>query len=88
MICIFRLTIKRKSYQTHLNMKINKTNKAKKVATLSIVLSITTSCLRSAGMKRTSLSIRSSRKVRRTERPLAPPCCVNSIILGKIQKII
>lgn len=56
----------------------------KKVVILFIVFSIIISCLRSVGMKRISLSIRSSRKVRRIERSLALFCCVNFIILGKI----
>lgn len=44
-----------------------------KVATLSIVFIRTTSCLRRAGRKRTSLSTRKSRKVLSTERP--PSAC-------------
>ena len=44
-----------------------------KVATLSMVFMSTTSWRRSAGMKRTSLSTRSSRKVRSTDSP--PSAC-------------
>lgn len=55
-------------------MKIKSTRRAKKTATLSIVRSITTSWRRRFGMKRTSFKMRSSRKVRNTDRPeLASP---------------
>lgn len=60
---------------------MNRTRRAKNVATLSIVRNITTSCLRKAGKKRTNFRIRNKRKVLKTERPLAPPCCSNSTIL-------
>ena len=53
-------------------MNINRTRRPKKTVTLSIVRSITTNWYRRAGMKRTSLRIRSRRKVRRTERPPLP----------------
>lgn len=58
---------------TYLKIKINNIKSAKKTATLSIVLSIITSCLRRAGMKRTNFNIRNNRKVRNTDRPLLPP---------------
>lgn len=47
----------------------------KNMATLSIVRSMTKSCRRSWGMKRTSLRMRSSRKVRSTDRPELWPAC-------------
>lgn len=46
---------------------MNKISREKNVATLSIVLSITINCLRSAGMNRISLRIRRRRKVRSTD---------------------
>jgi hypothetical protein len=52
-------------------MKMNKIKREKKVATLSMVRSITISWRLSAGIKRTILSIRNKRNVRRTETPLA-----------------
>ena len=52
---------------------MNKISNEKNVATLSIVLSITTNCLLNAGIKRTNFSIRNRRNVRNTETPLA--CC-------------
>ena len=51
----------------YLNIKMNRIKSEKKVATLSIVLSITTNCLLSAGMKRMSFNIRNKRNVRNTE---------------------
>ena len=51
-------------------MKINKQRSEKNVATLSIVLSITISCLRSAGINLTNLRIRNKRKVLSTLTPL------------------
>lgn len=68
------------SYQkviTYLNINIKSNNKAKNVATLSIVRNITMSCRCNAGIKRTSFSIRSNRNVRRTDKPL-PPSWFNS----------
>ena len=59
---------------------MNSINKEKNVATLSIVLSMTKSWRRRAGMKRTSLSIRSRRNVRRTETPLAPADTVTPLL--------
>ena len=50
---------------------MNKISNEKNVATLSIVLSITTNCLLNAGIKRTNFSIRNRRNVRNTETPLA-----------------
>lgn len=64
-------------YSFHLNMKMNRTRRAKKVATLSIVRSMTMSWYLSAGMKRTNFSIRRRRNVRSTDRPPVPPC-INS----------
>lgn len=49
---------------------MNKQRREKNVATLSIVLSITISCLLKAGIKRTNLRIRSNRNVRNTDTPL------------------
>ena len=56
--------------KSYLNMNINKHKREKKVATLSIVLSMTMSCRLKAGMKRTSLSMRNKRKVLSTLTPL------------------
>lgn len=53
-------------------MKINSTSREKKTATLSMVRSMTNSCRRRLGMNLTSFSMRSSRKVRRTESPELP----------------
>lgn len=53
----------------YLKMKMNKIRSEKKTATLSIVLSMTKSWRRRLGMKRTSLKIRSKRKVRKTLSP-------------------
>jgi hypothetical protein len=69
------------SNNIYLNININKTSKAKNVATLSIVRSITTSCRRRAGKKRTNFSILRRRNVLNTDKPLSPSCCSNSIIL-------
>ena len=54
---------------------MNKTSKAKKTATLSIVRSMTSNWRRRFGMNRTSLSIRNNRKVLNTDKPelLSPP---------------
>lgn len=57
----------------HLKMKMKSMSSMQKVATLSMVFMSTTSWRRSAGMKRTSFSTRSSRKVRSTDRP--PSAC-------------
>ena len=57
----------------HLKMKMKSMSSMQKVATLSMVFMSTTSCRRSAGMKRTSFSTRSSRKVRSTDSP--PSAC-------------
>ena len=54
-------------------MKMKSMSSMQKVATLSMVFMSTTSWRRSAGMKRTSLSTRSSRKVRSTDSP--PSAC-------------
>ena len=51
-------------------MKMNNTSNAKKIATLSIVLSITINCLLKFGRNLTSFNILKRRKVRKTERPL------------------
>lgn len=53
-------------------MKINSMSSEKKIATLSIVRSITNNCLRKFGIKRTNFNILSRRKVRKTERPESP----------------
>lgn len=58
---------------SHLKVKIKSMSSMQKVATLSIVFIRTTSCLRRAGRKRTSLSTRKRRKVLSTERP--PSAC-------------
>lgn len=50
-------------------MNMNKIRSEKKIATLSIVLNITNSCLRKFGMNRTNLRILKSRKVRSTLNP-------------------
>ena len=59
--------------RAHLKMKMKSMSSMQKVATLSMVFMSTTSWRRSAGMKRTSLSTRSSRKVRSTDSP--PSAC-------------
>lgn len=60
----------KKSYSLwYLKIKMKSISNMQKVATLSIVFIRTTSWRRRAGMKRTSFSTRSSRKVRSTERP-------------------
>ena len=51
-------------------MKMNKISREKKVATLSIVFNMTTNCLLNAGIKRTNLSIRNKRNVRKTDTPV------------------
>lgn len=56
--------------KAYLNININKQRSEKNVATLSMVLSMTISCLRNAGMKRTSFSMRSKRNVLNTDTPL------------------
>lgn len=61
-------------------MNIKRRRRAKKVATLSIVRSMTTNWRRSAGKKRTSLRIRNKRNVRRTDSPLAPPWASSTIL--------
>lgn len=61
-----------KLHRTYLNMKMNKIRSEKNIATLSIVRSITNSCRRRFGMKRTSLRIRSSLKVLKTDNPELP----------------
>lgn len=48
------------------------TNREKNTATLSIVRSITNSCLLKLGINRTSFNIRNSRNVRSTDRPELP----------------
>lgn len=53
---------------------MNKTKSAKKVATLSMVRNMTTSCLLRAGMNRTNFRILNRRNVRSTDKPLVPPC--------------
>lgn len=53
----------------YLKMNMNKINREKKTATLSMVLSMTKSCLRKLGINRTNFNIRSSRKVRKTLKP-------------------
>lgn len=55
--------------ETDLKMKMKRTRRAKKTATLSSVLSMIMSWRLRAGMKRTSLRMRRRRKVLRTERP-------------------
>lgn len=60
------------AHATHLNMKMNRMSSEKKIATLSIVRSMTKSCRRRFGMNRTSLRIRSSRKVLSTDSPEFP----------------
>lgn len=81
---LWQLSVKKKDgenkHRSYLNINMKRTRRAKKVATLSMVRSITTSCLRSAGMKRTSFSILSRRKVRSTERPLAPPWASSTML--------
>ena len=57
----------------HLKMKMKSMSSMQKVATLSMVFMSTTSWRRSAGIKRTSFSTRSSRKVRSTDSP--PSAC-------------
>ncbi len=57
------------NWHTHLKMKMKSISSMQNVATLSMVFIRTTSCLRSAGMNRTSFRTRSKRKVRSTERP-------------------
>ena len=59
--------------RAHLKMKMKSMSSMQKVATLSMVFMSTTSWRRSAGIKRTSFSTRSSRKVRSTDSP--PSAC-------------
>ena len=56
----------------YLNMKIKRTSNEKKMATLSMVRSITNNCLLSCGMNRTNFRILNKRNVLNTERP--DPC--------------
>ena len=65
----FRGFLPRTDRNVHLNMKIKRASSPKKTATLSMVLSITMSCLRRLGRNLTSFKIRRSLKVLRTERP-------------------
>lgn len=51
---------------------MNRMRSEKKVATLSIVLSMTRSCRLRAGINRTNFKIRNKRNVRNTETPLGP----------------
>ena len=59
----------------YLKMKMNKMRREKKIATLSMVRSITKSCRRRLGIKRTNFRIRKSLKVRKTDNPelVLPP---------------
>ena len=63
-------------------MKSN--NKAKNVATLSIVRNITINCRCKAGINRTSLSIRRRRKVLSTDKLLPPSWLFNNSTRLKI----
>lgn len=56
----------------YLKMKMNSTKREKNMATLSIVRSITNSCLRRFGIKRTSFKILNKRKVLSTLKPELP----------------
>lgn len=58
--------------RAHLNMKMNRISNEKKIATLSIVLSMTNNWRRRFGMKRTNLRIRNNRNVRSTDKPEFP----------------
>jgi len=69
--------------QRNLNIKIKRTSSAKNVGTLSSVLSMTLSWYWSAGRKRTSLRMRSSRNVRSTESPPAPPWISSTKLYNK-----
>lgn len=60
------------AHMTHLNMKMNRINSEKKIATLSIVRSMTNNCRRRFGMNRTSFRILSNRNVRNTDSPEFP----------------
>lgn len=69
------IEIKEKSFmaaETYLKMKMKRIKREKKIATLSMVRSMTKSCRRRFGMNRTSLRIRSKRKVRKTDSPELP----------------
>lgn len=71
---------------THLNIKIKRINSEKNMATLSMVRNMTNSWRRRLGRKRTSLRMRSSRKVRSTLSPEEPSrspmhCCHSSTTL-------
>ena len=55
--------------ELYLNMNINSIKRPKNTATLSIVRSITTSCLLKLGKNRTSFKIRSNLKVLSTDNP-------------------
>lgn len=57
---------------THLKMKMKSIRSEKKIATLSIVRSITNSCLLRFGINRTNFKILSRRKVRSTDNPELP----------------
>ena len=62
---------------SYLNMKMNSIRRPKNTATLSIVLSITTSCLLKLGKNRTNFKILSNLNVLSTDKPepsAAIPC--------------
>jgi hypothetical protein len=69
MVISFNLCVTSLKENPYLKMKIKSMRSPKNTATLSMVRSITTSCLRRFGRKRTSFKILNSRNVRRTERP-------------------
>lgn len=60
-------------WATYLNIKMKSTKREKNTATLSMVRSITNSCRRRLGRKRTNFRILRRRKVRKTLRPELPP---------------
>lgn len=87
---LYRIWKCMKNLNNYLNIKIKRTRREKKTATLSIVLNITKSCRLRLGIKRTSFKMRNSRKVRRTDRPELPAkscslpiLCVSSNALFK-----
>lgn len=72
--CKFKYNIvyAQKHQIAYLNMKINNISNEKNIATLSMVLNITNSCLLRLGMNLTNFSIRKSRNVLKTESPESP----------------
>jgi hypothetical protein len=69
MFFFFKKIIFGEQIPTYLKMKMNKMSKEKKMATLSMVRSMTNNCRLKFGMNRTNFSIRSSLNVLNTDNP-------------------